>query len=444
MIRNFGHWVFSVAISPDGETLATGGDDGSVRIWHSSIDPGRSVIAPKPESRTIGSAGVLFSPSQRLAWLCHRATSLLVGDNFGEAEPYLREIVVVLRQGGRDADARASAIGRCLDLLDALQQADIEPSDLHKGIDDLAAIQRDLTIQGLRQKTNEDPQMRAREFTWLRSWEDAARHWARVIDIREDPRTYPSPRQEVCRQITEWPEVSRRVAELRPDEPAVWIGRGQYWALRSHWPEALEAYRRGARLSRISDTTFQYAGILMLAGDRQQFRDYCSRLTSLVDEPHDSFTAFQLAHSCGIAAENDVPLEKLVEWAKKGVTENKNAWELHVLGLAQYRAGQFDEAIQSLETSNAGNWPPLAKVQNDLVLAMAHHWQGNHENAEQFLHQAKAAIDKARPLQADEPVAVAVPDWIGIEVLRREAEGLIESPENLEQEQNENEELTAA
>ena len=290
----------------------------------------------------------------------------------------------------------------------------------------------ELVIKEVSDEVNQHPgsrellAVRAHLYAAQQAWDEAAEDAALVIDLTDASRTWPSPRQEVCREIAAWPEVFERVAQLRADEPAVWIGRGQYHLLRGRWSDAASDYARSAPTQPIADQTYQYAGLLLLAGDKEAYRDFCSELAALSGEPHDAFSAFVIARSCAIGAQSNLEARRIVEWAEQGVTESKAAWELHVLGLAQYRAGHLDEAIQSLEASNAGNWPALAKAQNDIVLAMAHHGRGDQEEAKQLLRQVETAIDRARPQQVDNPVEVAVPDWIGIEVLRREAEAIIE------------------
>ena len=300
----------------------------------------------------------------------------------------------------------------------------------------------ELAIDTLGEKIDQSPAerdlrlVRARLYTNLQSWDEAAADWLQVIDLTEDPRAWPSPRQAVCREIAASPELFDHVAQLRTDEPAVWIGRGQYHVLRSQWAEAVSDYARAAPLQPVADQTYQYAGLLLLVGDEESYREYCAELSALVDAP-----AFLLARSCAIGPESGVEPSRILEWAKQGDT----AWEMHVLGLARYRSGRFDKAIQSLEASNAGNWSALAKAQNDLVLAMAHHRQGDQLKAQQLLQRAKTTIDNARPQQTNQPVDVAVPDWIGIETLRREAEELIGLHESEldEPEQTESDKLNA-
>jgi tetratricopeptide (TPR) repeat protein len=121
----------------------------------------------------------------------------------------------------------------------------------------------------------------------------------------------------------------------------------------------------------------------------------------------------------------DIEPQRIVDWAAQAVKKNSLPWELHALGLAYYRAEQYDLAIENLEKSNAGDWADAAKAQNWLVLAMAHHRLERHTQAWQCLERAHQAIDRARPLRPELPTNVSVPDWLELEQLRREAETLI-------------------
>ena len=69
----------------------------------------------------------------------------------------------------------------------------------------------------------------------------------------------------------------------------------------------------------------------------------------------------------------------------------RSPWMQYVLGLAYYRTGEFDRAIQSLEqsikvdggwTGSPLNWP---------VLAMAHHRLGHEREARAWLGKARTA-----------------------------------------------------
>src|SRR6185437_888011 len=82
--------------------------------------------------------------------------------------------------------------------------------------------------------------------------------------------------------------------------------------------------------------------------------------------------AIALARICAVGTCDAVAPEQLVKWATAGVERLADAASLHVLGLTLFRAGQYAEAIKTLQQSNAARgWSQQAKSQNWLVLAMA-------------------------------------------------------------------------
>jgi hypothetical protein len=56
------------------------------------------------------------------------------------------------------------------------------------------------------------------------------------------------------------------------------------------------------------------------------------------------FEAYVLARSSAMARKSPVDPARIVQWANQAVASGNQAWYLHVLGLAQYRAGQLDQA----------------------------------------------------------------------------------------------------
>src|SRR5262245_40111030 len=67
------HWVNSIAYSPDGEMLATGSDDGYVRLWDSKTGQLKSMFG---DDAGRGIQSIAFSP--------HKHLIAVVGIRFGE------------------------------------------------------------------------------------------------------------------------------------------------------------------------------------------------------------------------------------------------------------------------------------------------------------------------------------------------------------------------
>lgn len=236
-----------------------------------------------------------------------------------------------------------------------------------------------------------------------------------------------APRKRICEELHAWPEVFRRVSQLRPKESALWIGRGRYYALRGRWAAAATNYARAFRSRSICDEAiFEYAGALLLTGDVEGYRRVCTNLAAASAEAGDFCVAFVKARTCGIAPVESVPPQQLVDWAAECVKDDQRPWMLHVLGLAYYRAGDFQRAIETLEQSNALPWDDPAPALNSLVLAMAHQRLGNTDEARRWLQKAQRAIQLARPKVPNGASDFFAPDVIAVELLRREAEALIQ------------------
>jgi tetratricopeptide (TPR) repeat protein len=180
-------------------------------------------------------------------------------------------------------------------------------------------------------------------------------------------------------------------------------------------------------LAAIADE-FLYACLLLMLGETDGYQTFCRELVARPSQPEDDYAAVVLARVCAVGASNAVEPERLVEWATAGAERFADAARLHVLGLAYYRAGRYERAIEKLQQSNAGRgWSQPAKSQNWLVLAMARFQLGEIEEARHCLETARSLSAQVRPIDYDEQGLLAAPDWIEINVLLREAEALLHS-----------------
>jgi serine/threonine protein kinase/Flp pilus assembly protein TadD len=170
-----------------------------------------------------------------------------------------------------------------------------------------------------------------------------------------------------------------------------------------------------------------YAPMFLLADDTDAYRQQCARALDEVGDTAEARTAYLVARTCALAPDAVTDPAKLVEMAERAVQFRPEPHYLHTLGLAYYRAGQFDKAIELLHRSMKGNW--RAHAANWLVLAMAHQRLGHAEEARKWFDKAVQWLDKTDPGPFSN-TAVALQslhqhDSLACMVLRREAEALL-------------------
>src|SRR5439155_9599429 len=90
------------------------------------------------------------------------------------------------------------------------------------------------------------------------------------------------------------------------------------------------------------------------------------------------FFASEVIRTCILAPSPDADLAQLVELAQNLMADDPRSWYyLYLLGMAQYRAGQYEPAVRRLRESLLGHHPELGiRAISYPVLAMAHHRLG--------------------------------------------------------------------
>ena len=170
-----------------------------------------------------------------------------------------------------------------------------------------------------------------------------------------------------------------------------------------------------------------YVPLLLLAGDTDKYRRQCDHVIGKHGDTEHPRTAYLVARICVLGPDAAPDPAKLVEIAERAVKAQPIPHYLHTLGLAHYRAGQFDKAVEQLEKSIKGNWK--ANAANWLVLAMAHQRMGQADEARNWFDKAVQWLDNARletPTDSIDPLRSLHPhDSLACMVLRREAEKLL-------------------
>jgi Flp pilus assembly protein TadD len=168
---------------------------------------------------------------------------------------------------------------------------------------------------------------------------------------------------------------------------------------------------------------------LLLTNDREGYRRACAATVQRLGRSTDRKNG-EAARSCLIGPEalDDLSVpRRLMELAEDRQT--RSHWWLYVQGLAHYRAGEYEQAIECLTKSmEAGSTWWWAVALNWPVLAMAHHRLGHADEARRYLEKAHDTRgDKARDIQPGEVINSKAPwfDRAEFRVLLREAEELI-------------------
>ncbi len=214
----------------------------------------------------------------------------------------------------------------------------------------------------------------------------------------------------------------------------------RHYARAGLWAEATAHYERLLCLQGTTRTDYYHSACLaMRSGDAAAYRRVCTAMVKRFGDADDIHQCCDLAWACGLADNAGMDPSLLVKWARKRVGKHppeSGEWWCHVLGLADYRAGQFAEAISQARKSIAANPTWAARIMNWPIVAMSHHRLGHAEEARRWLATATAEWRRLSPLMHGPDARTVVPgpseywdkwwiDWPTFEILLREASLLI-------------------
>jgi eukaryotic-like serine/threonine-protein kinase len=244
-----------------------------------------------------------------------------------------------------------------------------------------------------------------------------------------------------------------KAAELQPDHYLAWSGRGALYVHLGLWELAAADYSRALALGAPANNP-RWWGIPQLflyAGREQDYRDACARIAPQVDQTADSIASLAAVRSCSVANPPAYDAGELARRAGELIDATSKPAErprrngarpprstrgafgiprgmlLYVAGLADYRAGRFEESIKRLtEALRDPEWN--AGALSYPVLAMACQKAGKSKEALEALAAAERQIDRWTNEILERPVGVMPVrwfDWIECLCLYREAHGLV-------------------
>jgi tetratricopeptide (TPR) repeat protein len=187
-----------------------------------------------------------------------------------------------------------------------------------------------------------------------------------------------------------------KAVQLRPDHASVWVERGDLYARLGLWDLAAADFAHEHELGQpeASVRWHRHALLRLYVGDAGGYRKVCRRMRERFRGTTNRALVNEVIRTCILAPGEGADLAQLVELARHAVDDSPGSWYiLYLLGVAQYRAGQYAPAVRRLRESLRGYPDWSAGAIGYPVLAMAHHRLGQTNEARQALEAAAKAID---------------------------------------------------
>jgi tetratricopeptide (TPR) repeat protein len=203
-------------------------------------------------------------------------------------------------------------------------------------------------------------------------------------------------------------------------------------AARREWKAAAAAYAEviDQPVPEWGEVAFEYAAVLLLAGDRDAYKAVCAQLVERAGPP--DVRPYHAARACTLAADSFTPAERPAELAQAELDRSGGTaywWEsLHA---AQHcRAGRHREALPLFQKSKDDSGQrPDGVVGIQMWMALAYHQLNQPEQAQQAFEQAQAWLadfpDGYPPEPERTQLGLHLHNWLEIHVLQLEAAALL-------------------
>jgi WD40 repeat protein/serine/threonine protein kinase/tetratricopeptide (TPR) repeat protein len=218
---------------------------------------------------------------------------------------------------------------------------------------------------------------------------------------------------------------------LRPDDPSLRSERGHLRARRGAWQSALDDFRVALARDPANTTSWMCAAVLYLElGDSDGYRRHACAMLDAFSATEDPMTAERTA-KIGLllpaSPEDGARLSTLAELAvMRGADSPLLPWFQFARGMADYRAGRFDEAAGVFRAVAESDTNELLRPAVQFFQAMTEVRRGQTDSARALLGAGRKSLAQATPPGGD-----LGPAWLDVLICRialREAEALLAQP----------------
>jgi WD40 repeat protein/serine/threonine protein kinase/tetratricopeptide (TPR) repeat protein len=197
---------------------------------------------------------------------------------------------------------------------------------------------------------------------------------------------------------------------------------------RGNWDRAANDYRQAfvAFEEDVESTWLFYARVLLKRGEREEYQKLCARALVHFDKFKDRYPTETLGRILALGPKADCDPEVLARFQKRfDVSRPPGGGRLFTLGLIDYRAGRFEQAVKQLE--ECARLDPQYGGITYPALALAHHGLGHAREAERWYQKAFDQHQEFGKSLAGDPTGTSQnPSWPDFEILFAEATKALE------------------
>ncbi|MGE0608292.1 MAG: protein kinase [Pirellulales bacterium] len=430
LVESRGPIPFQLCFSPDGAWLAAVFRDHAIRVWSTRDRRHRWTLRATPQRVT----SIAFSPDSTRLFAAAEDAAIRIWDLAWGQE------LAMLDCGDVDAEELAlSPDGRWLAALDHaaavwLWDAAPLPEPAHATYPPSAA---ELTRQ-IEAGQDSASVYRQRGEAYLRHWQFplAAEDFAQAAKRSPADPAILQTLEKTAIRANRWDLAESAVRGqivLEPKNSDRWLSLGEVLARQRQFAAGASAYEQGENLVHNNlELKSTVAALYQAANDRKNYLrvSQAARQQAIEwkwispEHPNHARNAYLLARIASYGPELAEPAEQVEAWVRQALSVHPAVpWNLHVLGIVQLRAGNPQAAAESFQAAAKAD-PGWSPGMNQLGLALALFAAGDPAARE----QAQGALDDTQWSQeaasgnSTLPQAWKLPDWLAIQLLRREVE----------------------